>query len=172
MAATSTGAAHCPNSNMVISSGIAPIARFLAQGVPVGLGVDGSASNDAGNLLQEARQAMMIQHLSVAPGVGEGEALSARRFLEIATRGGAAVLGRDDIGSLEPGKRADFFTLDIDRIEFAGAHDLVAAALLCGPVPARDVYVEGSPVISGYAHRAIDEGRLAEAHREAAASLV
>ncbi len=172
MAATGTGAAHCPNSNMVISSGIAPVARFLAQGVPVGLGVDGSASNDAGNLLQEARQAMLLQHLSVAPGVGEGEALPARRFLELATRGGAEVLGRTDVGSLAAGMRADFFTLDLERIEFAGTHDPVAAALLCGPVPAREVYVEGSAVVTDYAHREIDEGHLAEVHREAARNLV
>jgi len=172
MAETSTGVAHCPNSNMVISSGIAPIARYLSQGVPVGLGVDGSASNDASNLLQDARQAMMLQHLSVAPGIGEGAALPTRQFLEIATIGGARVLGRDDIGSLEVGKRADFFTLDLNRIEFAGSHDPVAAALLCGPVPARDVYVEGNTVISGYAHRSIDEGTLAEAHRAEAAKLV
>ena len=172
MAETSTGAAHCPNSNMVISSGIAPIARYLSQGVPVGLGVDGSASNDASNLLQDARQAMLLQHLSVAPGVGEGEALPTRQFLEMATIGGAEVLGRDDVGSLEAGKRADFFTLDLNRIEFAGSHDPVAAALLCGPVPARDVYVEGNAVISGYTHHSIDEGTLAEAHRAEAAKLV
>jgi len=172
MAGAGTGAAHCPNSNMVISSGIAPIARFFAQGVRVGLGVDGSASNDAGNLLQEARQAMMIQHLSVAPGVGEGQALPARRFLEMATLGGAELLGREDIGSLEVGKRADCFTLDLNRIEFAGAHDPVGAALLCGPVPARDVFVEGRSVIRQYGHRSIDEGRLAEAHRDAARAMV
>lgn len=172
MAATGTGAAHCPNSNMVISSGIAPIARFLAQGVPVGLGVDGSASNDASNVLQDARQAMMLQHLSVAPGVGDGDALPARRFLEVATIGGAEVLGRDDVGALESGKRADFFTLDTNRIEFAGAHDLVGAALLCGPVPARHVYVEGNAVISEYAHHSIEEASLAAAHRRAAADLV
>jgi len=172
MAETSTGVAHCPNSNMVISSGIAPIARYLEQGVPVGIGVDGSASNDAGNVLQEARQAMLLQRLSVAPGVGEGEILPVRQSLELATIGGASVLGRDDIGSLEPGKRADFFTLDLNRIEFAGSHDPVAAALLCGPVPARDVYVEGNAVITQYAHRTIDEGSLAEEHRAAARGLV
>ena len=108
----------------------------------------------------------------MAPGVGEGGILPARRSLELATIGGAAVLGRDDIGSLEPGKRADFFTLDLNRIEFAGSHDPVAAALLCGPVPARDVYVEGNAVINQYAHRTIDEGSLAEKHRDAARRLV
>lgn len=115
---------------------------------------------------------MLLQHLSAAPGVGAGEILPARRFLELATIGGAAVLGRDDIGSLEPGKRADFFTLDLNRIEFAGSHDPVGAALLCGPVPARDVYVEGAAVVSEYAHRSIDEGSLAEAHNAAARALV
>jgi cytosine/adenosine deaminase-related metal-dependent hydrolase len=172
MAASGTGAAHCPNSNMVISSGIAPIARYLKQGVPVGIGVDGSASNDASNVLQDTRQAMLLQHLSVAPGVGEGEALPARTFLELATIGGADLLGRTDIGALEAGKRADFFTLDLNRIEFAGSHDPVGAALLCGPVPAKHVFVEGAAVVSDYGHRSIDEGSLAEAHRAAARSLV
>jgi len=134
--------------------------------------VDGSASNDAGNVLQETRQAMLLQRLATAPGVGEGEILPARRSLELATIGGAAVLGRNDIGSLEQGKRADFFTLDLNRVEFAGSHDPVAAALLCGPVPARDVYVEGRAVISDYAHRSIDERSLVEAHNAAALDLV
>ncbi len=173
MAAGGTGVAHCPTSNMVISSGIAPVSRFLDQGVPVGLGVDGSASNDTGNMLAEARQAMLLQHLAVAPGVGSGEPQPVRKVLEMATRGGAAVLGREDVGSLEPGKRADFFTIDLERREFAGAlHDPVAAALLCGPVPARHVYVEGRAVISDYAHISVDEPALVEQHNMAARLLV
>ena len=172
MAATGTGVAHCPASNMRLASGLPPIARYLDQGVPVGIGVDGSASNDANNLLNEARMAMLMQRLGSAPGIGDGEQNPVRRSLEMATIGGAAVLGRDDIGSLAPGKRADFFTLDLGRIEFAGAlHDPVAAALLCGPVPARDVFVEGAPIIAEYRHRSIDERSLAAAHNAAAFAL-
>jgi cytosine/adenosine deaminase-related metal-dependent hydrolase len=172
MAETGTGVAHCPASNMRLASGLPPIARYLEQGVPVGLGVDGSASNDSNNLLNEARIAMLMKRLGSAPGVGDGDQNPVRHSLEIATIGGARVLGRDDIGSLEVGKRADFFTLDLGRIEFAGAlHDPVAAALLCGPVPAKDVYVEGAPIISEYHHRSIDERSLAEAHNAAAFAL-
>ena len=173
MAETQTGVAHCPTSNMRIASGISPVRRYLAEGVPVGLGVDGAASNDGSNMLAEARQAMLLNRLAVAPGVGEGEQMPVRTALEMATRGGAKVLGRDDIGSLEPGKAADFFTLDLGRIEFAGSlHDPVAAALLCGPVPAHDVFVHGKPVITDGAHRSIDEGSLAESHNREAAALV
>lgn len=150
MAAAGTGVAHCPTSNMRLASGIAPLAGYLAAGVPVGLGVDGSASNDGSHLLAEVRQAMLLARLAVSPGLGEGAQLSARISLEMATLGGARVLGRSDIGSLEQGKCADFFTLDLGRLEFAGAlHDPVAAAVLCAPVPARDTYVGGKPVIAG-----------------------
>ena len=172
MARTGTGVAHCPASNMRLASGLPPIARYLRQGVPVGLGVDGSASNDSNNLLNEARMAMLMQRLGASPGLGDGEQNSVRTSLEMATRGGAAVLGRDDIGALAPGNRADFFTLDLGRIEFAGAlHDPVAAALLCGPVPAHDVWIEGEPIITAYRHRTIDERALAEAHNAAAFAL-
>jgi cytosine/adenosine deaminase-related metal-dependent hydrolase len=172
MAETGTGVAHCPGSNMRLASGIPPIARYLAQGVPVGLGVDGSASNDSNNLLNEARMAMLMQRLGASPDLGDGDQNPVRTSLEIATIGGARVLGRTDIGSLEVGKRADFFTLDLGRIEFAGAlHDPVAAALLCGPVPARDVFVDGAPIISDYVHRSIDERSLAASHNAAAFAL-
>ncbi len=148
MAATGTGVAHCPTSNMRLASGIAPVAAYLEAGVPVGLGVDGSASNDGSHLLAEVRQAMLLARLAAAPGIGPQ--MAARTALELATLGGARLLGRTDIGSLEPGKCADFFTLDLRRLEFAGAlHDPVAAAVLCAPVPARDTYVGGRPVISG-----------------------
>jgi cytosine/adenosine deaminase-related metal-dependent hydrolase len=139
----------------------------------VGLGVDGSASNDSGNLLAEARQAVLLGRLGVSPGIGEGPQMSARTALEIATRGGAQVLGRDDIGVLEPGRMADFFTLDLGRVEFAGGlHDPVAAAVMCSPAPARDVFVGGSPVIEAYQHRMIDERKLVENHNRAAMRLV
>jgi cytosine/adenosine deaminase-related metal-dependent hydrolase len=148
MAASGTGVAHCPTSNMRLASGIAPVARYLAAGVPVGLGVDGSASNDGGNLLAETRQALLLARLASSPSLGTGPQMTARAALELATLGGARLLGRDDIGALEAGRCADFFTLDLDRIEFAGAlHDPVAAALLCSPVPASDTFVHGNPVI-------------------------
>ena len=173
MAATRTGAAHCPSSNMRLASGIAPVVAYRANRVPLGLGVDGSASNDTSNLLAEARQAMLLGRLAVSPGIGEGSQMTARTALEIATRGGAEVLGREDIGALEVGRMADFFTLELGRVEFAGAlHDPVAASVLCSPVPARDVYVGGEPVIEGYHHRSIDEGALVEEHNRAASALV
>ena len=139
-ARTGCGVAHCPSSNMRLASGIAPVWEFLAAGIRLGLGVDGSASNDSSHLLAEARQAMLLAR--VRAGV-EGASLSgsaapiltARKTLEIATRGGAAVLGRDDIGSLEPGKCADFIAINLNRIDFAGGlHDPLAATLFCNPV--------------------------------------
>ncbi len=139
-ARTGCGVAHCPSSNMRLASGIAPVWEFLAAGIRLGLGVDGSASNDSSHLLAEARQAMLLAR--VRAGV-EGASLSgsaapiltARQSLEIATRGGAAVLGRDDIGSLEPGKCADFIAINLNRLDFAGGlHDPLAATLFCNPV--------------------------------------
>lgn len=172
MAATGTGVAHCPSSNMRLASGIAPVPSYLAAGVPVGLGVDGSASNDGGNLLAEARQALLLARVGVSPGIGAGEQMTARTALEIATRGGASVLGRDDIGALQTGRQADFFTLDLDRIEYSGAlHDPVAAALLASPTPARHVVVAGRRVIDDHAHRTIDEGALVERHNRIAGLL-
>jgi cytosine/adenosine deaminase-related metal-dependent hydrolase len=137
---TGCGVAHCPSSNMRLASGIAPVREFLAAGVRLGLGVDGSASNDSSHLIAETRQAMLLAR--VRAGV-EGASLSgsaapiltARQTLEIATRGGASVLGRDDIGSLEPGKCADFIALNLNRLDFTGSlHDPLAAVLFCNPV--------------------------------------
>ncbi|MEX0825576.1 MAG: 8-oxoguanine deaminase [Acidimicrobiia bacterium] len=173
LAATRTGVAHCPSSNMRLASGIAPVPAYLAAGVPVGLGVDGSASNDSGNLLAEARQALLLGRLGVSPGIGAGPQMPARTALEIATRGGAEVLGRGDIGALETGRMADFFTLDLGRVEFSGGlHDPVAAAVMCSPAPARDVFVGGEPVIEDYQHRSIDEETLVEYHNRAASALM
>ena len=173
MADAGTGVAHCPTSNMRLASGIAPVAAYRAARVPVGLGVDGSASNDSSNLLAEARQAMLFGRLAVAPGIGEGEPMPARTALEIATRGGAEVLGRSDIGALESGRMADFFTLDLARVEFSGTiHDPVAAAVMCSTVPARDVFVGGEVVIEEYHHRSIDEGALVENHNRAASAVM
>jgi len=140
-ARSKTGVAHCPCSNCRLGSGIAPVRAMRDAGVPVGLGVDGSASNDAGNVVLEARQAMLLQR--VARGA---DAMSAREALEIATRGGADVLGRPDCGRIAVGKRADVAVWDVSDVESAGSWD-PAALLLAGPVTVRDLFVEGRGVV-------------------------
>jgi 8-oxoguanine deaminase len=164
MARAGVGAAHCPSSNMRLASGIAPVKKYLAAGVKVGLGVDGSASNDASNVLLEARQALLLARLRLGLLPPEGprtffllsqshplrahEWMTAREALEIATRGGAAVLGRDDIGSLEVGKCADFFSIDLNTVDYAGAlHDPVAATVFCAPQKARYTVINGRVVV-------------------------
>ena len=149
-AKTRTGVAHCPCSNCRLGSGIAPVRALRDAGVPVGLGVDGSASNDAGNMVAEARQAMLLQR--VAQGA---DAMSAREALEIATRGGADVLGRFDCGRLAPGKRADIAIWDVSRVESAGSWDK-AALLLAGPTRVRDLLVEGRRVVASGALVSLD----------------
>jgi cytosine/adenosine deaminase-related metal-dependent hydrolase len=141
-ARTRTGVAHCPCSNCRLGSGIAPVRAMRDAGVRVALGVDGSASNDAGNLAGEMRMALLLQR--VARG---GDAMAAREALEIATLGGAQVLGRPDCGMLAPGKRADLAIWDMRGLESAGAWDPVAALVLCGPQKARDLFVEGRAVV-------------------------
>ncbi len=142
-ARTRTGIAHCPCSNMRLASGIAPIPAMLAAGVPVGLGVDGSASNDGADMLNEARQALLLARVGHGPA-----ALSARQALRLATVGGAQVLGRTDIGVLAPGMAADLAVWDMNRIEYAGAqHDLVAALLFCAPTRTRHTMVNGRLVV-------------------------
>ncbi len=140
-ARTGTGVAHCPCSNCRLGSGIAPVRQMRDAGVNVGLGVDGSASNDAGNLVLEARQSMLLQR--VANGA---DAMSAREALEIATRGGAHVLGRKDCGQISIGKRADIAIWDISGIESAGSWD-PAALLLAGPMRVKHLFVEGRQVV-------------------------
>ena len=136
-----TGVAHCPCSNCRLGSGIAPVRDMRDAGVPVGLGVEGSASNDAGSLVGEARQAMLLQRVACG-----ADAMSAREALEIATRGGAEVLGRTDCGQIEVGKRADIAIWDVSGIESAGSWD-PAALLLAGPMRVRDLLVEGRQII-------------------------
>ncbi len=136
-----TGVAHCPCSNCRLGSGIAPVRAMRDAGVPVGLGVDGSASNDSGNLILEARQSLLLQR--VANGA---DAMSAREALEIATRGGADVLGRPDCGRLEMGKRADIAFWDVTGIDSAGSWD-PAALLLAGPTRVKHLFVEGRQVV-------------------------
>jgi len=134
LARTTTGVCHCPSSNMILASGIAPIREMRDTGVRVGLGVDGSASNDANHLLGEARQAMLLQRVGWPGFESKADRFSAREALEIATLGGAAVLGRDDLGSLETGKAADLVAFRIDDLTHAGGmSDPVASLLTCAP---------------------------------------
>lgn len=141
-ARTKTGVAHCPCSNCRLGSGIAPLRTMFARGVPLGLGVDGSASNDSGHLLLEARQAMLMQRA-----IHGATAFDPRDALYIATRGGAQILGRHDCGSLEPGKRADIAIWDMTDIPSTGAWDAVAALVLSPPTGVRDLFVEGRAVV-------------------------
>ena len=128
-ARTGTGVAHCPSSNMRLASGIAPIRAMVDAGVKVGLAVDGSASNDSSHILAEARQALLLQRVR-----GDPAALSAEEALWLATRGGAAVLGRQDVGALAPGMAADFIGFHLERLDYAGAvHDPLAALVFCTP---------------------------------------
>jgi cytosine/adenosine deaminase-related metal-dependent hydrolase len=166
-ARTGTGVAHCPCSNCRLGSGIAPVRAMRDAGVKVGLGVDGSASNDAGNLVSEARQALLLQR--VARGA---DAMSAREVLEIATLGGARVLGRDDCGALAPGMRADLAIWDVSGIEAAGAWDPVAALVLCGPTRVRDLFVEGRQVVRDGAMATIDLARVIERQNALARRLM
>jgi cytosine/adenosine deaminase-related metal-dependent hydrolase len=168
---TGCGVAHCPTSNMRLASGIAPILEMLAGGVKVGIGVDGSASNDGSNLLAEARQAMLLARLRAGlqgaslSGEEAPPLMSARQALELATRGGAAVLGRQDIGSLEPGKCADFFAINLNRLEYAGGlHDPVAAVVFCAPVTVDFLVVGGKYVVKEGQLATIDLPRLVESH--------
>jgi len=158
MGKTKTGVAHCPSSNLRLGSGIAPARMYLQHGVPLGLGVDGSASNDCCDMLAEVRQAMLVAR--VKSGV---HSMPARDALWIATRGGAQVLGRDDIGELSPGKAADVALFDLSGIDFAGSlSDPVAAAVFCGAShKAKHVFVDGKPVVQDGRLVNVDETVLA-----------
>jgi cytosine/adenosine deaminase-related metal-dependent hydrolase len=167
-ARTGTGVAHCPTSNMRLASGIAPVRAMLDAGTAVGLGVDGSASNDSSHLLAEARQALLLQRV----GHGAG-ALTAREALELATRGGARVLGRNDIGHLAPGMAADVVAFDLDDLGFAGGeHDPLAALVFCAPVRADLALVHGRIVIRDGNLTSIDLPPVVERHRKLARALV
>jgi cytosine/adenosine deaminase-related metal-dependent hydrolase len=164
-AATGTGVAHCPCSNCRLGSGIAPLRGMRDAGVPVGLGVDGSASNDAGNLVAEARQAMLLQRVALG-----ADAMSAREALEIATRGGADVLGRSDCGRLAVGKRADIAVWDMSGVQAAGSWD-PAALLLAGPTCVRDLFVEGRGVVRDGQVTTIDLGAVVARQNKMALAL-
>jgi len=173
MADSGTGVAHCPSSNMRLASGIAPVRRYLASGVRLGLGVDGSASNDGSHLIGEARQAMLLARLDAAPSIEGGRLLTGREALRLATRGSAAVLGRDDIGSLEPNKCADFIAVSLDGLGYAGAlHDPVAAVVFAAPTHVDHNYVHGRAVVSDGELVGVELPILVERHNAAAARLV
>jgi 8-oxoguanine deaminase len=167
-AQTDTGVCHCPSSNMRLASGIAPVRGYLDAGVRVGLGVDGSASNDSSHLLAEARMALLLQRV-----MGNPAGLSAEEALWLATRGGAQVLGRDDVGQLAPGKAADFIGIRLDRLDYAGAlHDPLAALVFCTPQRVDLSVVNGSVVVEDGQLLTIDLPPVIERHNRISWELV
>jgi cytosine/adenosine deaminase-related metal-dependent hydrolase len=177
-AETGTGMAHCPSANMRCGQGIAKIRQMLDAGVTVGLGVDGSASNDSSNMFLEARLAQLLQrvaparYLSEAPGGrggfgGSPKALSAREALTMATRGGAKLLGRDDIGHLAAGMSADFIAVKLDQLGLSGTQrDPLAALIMCGPFRVDYSFINGHEIISRGEFTNLDVGALLARHRE------
>jgi cytosine/adenosine deaminase-related metal-dependent hydrolase len=186
-AAKGAGVCHCPSSNMRLASGIAPVKKYLDAGVKTGLGVDGSASNDGSNLLVEVREAMLLARLkmgllppegpqtvlSTSDPLRAGEWMTARQALEMATLGGAAVLGRLDIGSLEPGKCADFFTLDLNFVGYAGGlADPVAAVVFGAPQTPRYTVVGGRCIVEDGRIATIEMEPIIEEHNRHAMKLL
>lgn len=169
MARTHTGVAHCPSSNMRLASGIAPVRQYLDAGVPVGLGVDGSASNDSSHLLAEARMALLLQRV-----MGNPAGLTAEEALWIGTRGGAEVLGRDDIGQLAPGKAADCIGLRLDRVDYAGGavHDPLAATVFCQPQRVDLSVINGRVVVENGQLTTLELPPVLERHNRIAQRLV
>jgi len=165
-ARTRTGVAHCPCSNCRLGSGIAPVRAMRDAGVKVGLGVDGSASNDASNLVLEARQSMLLQRVQ-----NGADAMSGREALEIATRGGASVLGRKDVGQIATGKRADIAIWDMSGVQSAGSWDPVAL-LLAGPTQVRDLFIEGRQVVRDGHVTTVDLPRVVERQNQLATRLM
>ncbi|MEY3427350.1 MAG: hypothetical protein RIS60_702 [Pseudomonadota bacterium] len=186
-AATRTGIAHCPCSNMRLASGIAPIRKMIEAGVPVGLGVDGSASNDAAHMVNEARQAMLLARLRKSlegPQINaDGKTIfgcdtapmemTARDALRLATRGGAEVLGRKDIGQLTAGYCADMALFDLRSLSFAGGavHDAIGSLMLCSSAPAAYTVVNGQVVVSEGQLTRVELGRVIERHNNFAMQL-
>ncbi|MCC6458426.1 MAG: 8-oxoguanine deaminase [Caldilineaceae bacterium] len=166
---TRTGVAHCPTSNMRLASGIAPVRAMRNAGVTVGLGVDGSASNDGSHLLAEVRQSMLLQRV-----LGDPTAMSAREALELATLGGAAVLGRDDIGALVPGMAADIIGFDLSAPTYSGAaiHDPVAALVFCQPQNVDFAVINGRILVQEGQPRHLEPGLIVEQHNKAARALL
>jgi 8-oxoguanine deaminase len=183
-ARTGCGVAHCPTSNMRLASGIAPIRAMLKAGVKVGIGVDGSASNDGSHMLNEIRQAMLLARLDAglkgaslsnpeSSQPGFYNLMTARQILQTATVGGARVLGRNDIGSLEPGKCADFFSINLNRLEYAGAlHDPLAALVFCTPGRVDTTVVHGKIIVQNGELLTIDLPTLIQKHNSASKHLL
>jgi 8-oxoguanine deaminase len=180
-ASTGTGVAHCPCSNMRLASGIAPVKKYMDNGVRVGIGVDGSASNDSSHMLAEVRQAMLLARLKMGLLPPEGPQtvlgtsdplraggwMTARQALELATRGGAAVLGRDDVGALAPGMCGDFFSIDLHTVDYAGGlADPVAATVFCQPQKARNTVINGTVVVKDGVVTTVDMADVIEAHNK------
>jgi cytosine/adenosine deaminase-related metal-dependent hydrolase len=164
-----TGVAHCPSSNMRLASGVMPLRALVGAGARVGLGVDGSASNDSSHMLGEARQAMLLQRVLGGPG-----AMGAREALGLATRGGAAVLGRDDIGQLAPGMCADLIGYRLDSLGLAGGavHDPLAALAFCQPPGVSLSIINGAIRVRDGELLGVDVGALAARHNQIARALV
>lgn len=169
MAETGTGVAHCPSSNMRLGSGIAPIREMIDAGVKVGLGVDGSASNDSSHMIAEGRMAMLLQR--VAKGA---DALTIRETLMLETTGGASVLGRDDIGVLKPGMAADFIGISLNTVSFAGGacHDPLAAIFLCTPPQVDFSVINGRQVVEDGKLLTVDLEKLIARHNAIAVKMV
>ncbi len=167
LGAAGTGLCHCPCSNMRLASGICPVHDLEAAGAPVGLGVDGSASNDASNMILEARQALYIQRLRYG-----AEAITPERALGWATRGSAKLLGRSDIGELAVGKQADLALFKLDELRFSGSHDPISALLLCGADRADRVMIGGSWRVVDGQIEGLDVAQLIADHRQAARELI
>jgi len=161
---TGTGVAHCPSSNLRLGAGVAPVRQLLDASVRVGLGVDGTASNERGDLFLEVKQALLV-----ARGRGGPEALTARQALRIGTRGSASVLKRDDLGSLEPGKSADLAVWRLDGLELAGADDPVAGLVFSAPHRVDRLVVAGEEVVRDGRLVRADEEEIAKEHRRVAA---
>ena len=167
-AKSGVGIAHCPSSNMRLASGIAPIVKMLRAGVKVGLGVDGSASNDSSHMLAESRQAMLLQRVG-----GDPKAITARQALELGTLGGARVLGRDDIGALEKGKAADFIAVKMGCLDFAGAlHDPVAALVFCTPPRVDLSVINGRVVVENGELRTVELAPVIARHNRMAKEML
>ena len=173
LATTRTGVCHCPSSNMILASGIAPIRDMTDAKVRVGLGVDGSASNDGNHLLGEARQAMLLQRVGWPGFESNASRFSTREALELATLGGAAVLGRDDIGSLEVGKAADLVAFRIDDLPHAGGmSDPVASLLTCAPASVWLSIINGQVIVDEGVIAGLDVNSLVKRHNEISQQLV
>ena len=167
LGAAGTAVAHCPSSNMRLASGIARVVELEAAGAPVGIGVDGSASNDASNLILEARQALYLQRLKYG-----AELVTPQRALGWATKGSARTLGRDDLGEIAPGKQADLAMFKLDGLRFSGSHDPLSALLLCGADRADRVMIGGTWRVADSEILGLDTERLIVQHSEAARRLL